>query len=192
MNDEIDRLFAQVHGIEAEIERRLGEQRGRFRYRLARGRAVFDAEQERLNRAVRAGLLRYLWETPWRHLLVAPVIYAMILPIAVLDASMTVYQWVCFPAWGIARVRRGEHVVLDRHRLSYLNAIEKLNCLYCSYANGVLSYAREVAARTEQFWCPIRHATAIRGPHGRYRDFVDYGDAAGYRDRLEGLRKKLR
>jgi N-glycosylase/DNA lyase len=73
-----------------------------------------------------------------------------------------------------------------------LNAIEKLNCVYCGYANGVLAYAREIAGRTEQYWCPLRHALRVRGPHAQYRDFVEYGDAAGYRARLEELRARLR
>jgi hypothetical protein len=192
MNDEIDRLFAQVHGIEAQIERRLDEQREQFRYRVAKGRAVFEAEARQLHRTLRASLLRYLWETPWRHLLVAPVIYAMVVPFALLDLSLTAYQHICFRAWGIGRVARRDYIVLDRHRLGYLNAIERLNCLYCSYANGLLGYAREIAGRTEQFWCPIRHATAIRGPHAHYKAFVNYGDAEGYRTRLEELRGKLR
>jgi hypothetical protein len=192
MNDEIDRLFAQVHGIEAQIEQRLDEQREQFRYRVAKGRAVFEAETGRLHRTLRASLPRYLWETPWRHLLVAPVIYAMVVPFALLDLVLTVYQHICFRAWGIARVVRRDYIVLDRHRLGYLNIIERLNCLFCSYANGLLGYAREIAGRTEQFWCPIRHATAIRGPHAHYKAFVDYGDAAGYRARLEELRTRLR
>ena len=80
----------------------------------------------------------------------------------------------------------------DRHRLAYLNGIEKLNCAYCSYANGVVSYVREVAARTEQYWCPIRHARRIPAPHSRYQLFFDYGDAERYRAELSPLRNALR
>jgi hypothetical protein len=54
----------------------------------------------------------------------------------------------------IPRVRRAEYLVVDRHHLQYLNGIERMNCLYCGYGNGVLAYAVEVAARTEQYWCP--------------------------------------
>lgn len=34
--------------------------------------------------------------------------------------------------------------------------MEKVNCVYCSYFNGLMSYLREIAGRTEQYWCPIR------------------------------------
>ena len=64
--------------------------------------------------------------------------------------------------------------------------------LYCGYANGVLTYVREVAARTEQYWCPIRHAKRTRGAHAHYREFVDYGDAEGYKRQLPALRAELK
>jgi len=191
MKQEIDRLFAQIHDAEDEIERLLETSRSQFRYRIAKGKASFDAEVAIQHKRMRTGVLRYLAQTPLRHLLAAPFIYGMLIPFMILDVSLTVYQWVCFSAWGISRVRRGPYIVMDRHRLGYLNAIEKTNCLYCSYANGLIAYAREIAGRTEQYWCPIRHATQVRGPHARYANFIDYGDAEGYRARLEELRAKL-
>jgi ElaB/YqjD/DUF883 family membrane-anchored ribosome-binding protein len=192
MNDELDRLFAQIHAIEGQIERRLDANRANFKFRLAKGRAVFDASVAQAHRRLRTGALRYVIEAPWRNIAVAPVIYAMVVPFALLDLSLTLYQWICFSAWGISRVPRGPYIVIDRHRLAYLNAIEKLNCVYCGYGNGVIAYARDIAGRTEQYWCPIRHATQLRAAHDRYKDFVDYGDAEGYRARLEALRAKLR
>jgi hypothetical protein len=192
MNDELDRLFAQMQAIEETIERRLEEHRAQFKYRLEHGKAAFDAEAREVHDLLRIGTWRYLRNTPLRQFAVAPIIYAMVLPLALVDLSFSVYQWICFTAWGIGRVSRRQHVVIDRHRLRYLNAIEKLNCVYCGYGNGVLSYAREIAGRTEQYWCPIRHATRVRGPHSRYKAFVEYGDAEGYRARLESLRSKLR
>jgi hypothetical protein len=192
MNDELDRLFAQIHSIEDTIERRLDAHRVQFKYRLTNGKAVFDSEIRRIHRGLRIGVWRYLRGAELRHIAVAPVIYAMVIPLALLDASFSVYQAICFTAWGIARVPRRQYVIIDRQRLGYLNAIEKLNCVYCGYANGVLAYVREIAGRTEQYWCPIRHATQIRGAHSRYKEFVAYGDAEGYRAQLEQLRAKMR
>ena len=97
-------------------------------------------------------------------LLTAPVIYSLIVPLAILDLWTTVYQWVCFYVYGIDRVPRRAHFVIDRHKLSYLNAIEKANCTFCSYATGLIAYVREVAARTEQYWGPIKHARALPTP----------------------------
>lgn len=111
----------------------------------------------------------------------APVIYALIVPLVLLDLFVTIYQAVCFPAYGIPKVRRGDYLVFDRYHLAYLNTLEKLNCAYCSYANGLIAYVREIAGRTEQYWCPIKHARRVIGAHPRYATFEDYGDADGYR-----------
>ena len=125
------------------------------------------------------------------HLLSAPVVYAVIFPLVLLDIAVTLYQEICFRIYGIARVRRARHVVFDRHRLAYLNGLEKLNCTYCSYANGVISYARDIAAATEQYWCPIKHAEGFVEPHSRYPEFSSYGNAEDYRARIDQLRKSL-
>ena len=75
----------------------------------------------------------------------------MVVPIALLDAWLTIYQRVCFPIYGIAPVRRSTYIVIDRQHLAYLNAVEMLNCVYCGYANGVFAYVREIAGKTEQY-----------------------------------------
>jgi hypothetical protein len=120
-----------------------------------------------------------------------PVIYSLAIPFLILDAWVTIYQWMCFPLFGIARVSRRPYFVFDRHRLDYLTAIERVHCHFCSYANGVLGYVREVAARTEKYWCPIKHARVVPDAHRHYRDFFEYGDAAAYRKGLAQVRSTL-
>ena len=124
-------------------------------------------------------------------LLTTPLIYSLIVPILLLDGWVTVYQQIYFRTHRIARVARSEYIAFDRRHLRYLNEIEVLNCLYCSYANGVIAYAREIASRTEQYWCPIKHALRIRDPHERYFQFAEYGDAEAYRAKLAEFRKQL-
>ena len=142
------------------------------------GVTAFDARAS-LGDADRASSHRRARRTAW------------FLGAALLDTWVTIYQWVCFPIYGIARVPRRHYFVIDRHKLAYLNAIEKVNCTFCSYANGLLAYVREVAARTEQYWCPIKHARPLAVPHTRYHLFFDYGDAEGYRRGLVTLRRTL-
>lgn len=123
-----------------------------------------------------------------RRVISAPFVYSLLLPIALLDAAVSFYQAVCFRLWRIPAVRRSAHLILDRHMLAYLNGQQKLNCLYCSYANGVLAYAVEIASRTEQYWCPIKHATDPVAPHPRYAAFIDYADSQGFKTRMSDLR----
>lgn len=109
-------------------------------------------------------------------ILTAPFIYAMIIPAVVLDLFTFIYQTVCFPVYGIPKVNRADYISFDRHKLPYLTSIQKVNCAYCSYFNGLISYVREVASRTEQYWCPIKHAIKKKGLHKRHKDFFEYGD----------------
>ena len=159
--------------------------------RVRRGRVWFDKELREAHRRLRQSIPAYVLGGNVLSILTAPVIYSLLLPLVLLDLWVTLYQAVCFRAWGVKRVRRRDFFVIDRHRLPYLNALEKLNCVYCGYANGVVAYVREVAARTEQYWCPIRHGRLVRGSHHRYELFVPYGDAPSYRTRLDGLRRMI-
>lgn len=138
------------------------------------------------------GLWPYLYHSRWAVMLSCPFLYACAVPFALLDLFASVYQAVCFPIYGIPRVRRGDHIVFDRVKLRYLNALERLNCFYCSYANGVAAYAGEIAARTEQHWCPIQHDRHPKAPHSRYGRFLNYGDRDAYRDRVKEVRRDFR
>jgi hypothetical protein len=120
-------------------------------------------------------------------LLTAPVIYACAIPFLLLDLAVTVYQAICFPAYGIPKVARETYLVFDRGRLAYLNYIERLGCVYCSYANGLLAYVVEIAARTEQHFCPIKHARRLVRPHPHYGNFVPYGDPRAYRKLIDHI-----
>ena len=48
----------------------------------------------------------------------------------------------------------------------------------------------KISARTEQYWCPIKHARRIKAAHERYPKFFDYGDAEAFRQGLGRLRKQ--
>jgi hypothetical protein len=187
----VQRIVERMHLAEAELAREVNAQRRHWHYRVRRGRVRFDREVRNAHRQFKQSIPTFIREGSFFNLLTAPFIYSLFLPFALLDLWVTLYQRVCFPIYGIPRVRRRAYFAIDRHRLAYLNGIEKINCTFCSYANGLIAYVGEVAARTEQFWCPIKHAHVIRGPHARYHVFFDYGDARAYRHGLVHLRKTL-
>lgn len=191
MASRLDELRLHIDHLEREIDAELQRARERWRYRIEAGRVRFGRDARLAHQQFKQRLPRFLRESQPLNIFTAPIVYSMLVPIAMLDLWISAYQLICFPAFGIARVRRSAYIVIDRHHLPYLNGVEKLNCVYCGYANGVFSYVREIAGRTEQYWCPIRHAKRTRGPHEHYRDFVDFGDAAGYRNELARLRADL-
>lgn len=184
------RLSATRREVEAEMETELAAQRERFRYSLQRGKVRFEREIRELHRRYRVGLLKYIVGARLGFILSAPLIYGLIVPLVFLDLAVTLYQHVCFRIYQIPLVRRRDYIVVDRQHLAYLNGIEKLNCIYCGYANGMIAYVREVAGRTEQFWCPIKHARRMAGPHDHVDAFFDYGDAEAYRSGLDDVRKR--
>lgn len=192
VNATIADLMQRIRTLEDELEVQFALARADLRVRVEDGKIAFEEAVRQRHRAMRARLLRYVLGARLLVVLTAPVIYALIVPFLLLDLFVAVYQAVCFPVYGIAKVRRRDYIVFDRRYLGYLNVVEKVNCAYCSYANGVIAYVREVGARTEQYWCPIKHARRLTAAHPRYADFVDYGDADAWRTESEALRRRLR
>lgn len=156
------------------------------------GRTVVQRRAAAPARGARVPLRRYLFSGDAATMMTAPMVYALTIPFLLLDASVSLYQAICFRAWGIRRVRRRDYFSVDRHRLPYLNALERANCVYCGYVNGLLAYAAEIAARTEQYWCPIQHGRPVRGAHRRVAAFAPYGDAEAYHLRLPFFRAALK
>ena len=165
MSSQIDLLVAKLHEVQAEIEVELARRREELRFHFENRRIVFEAEVLRVQRAIKTGLLQYIRNANPMVVITAPVIYSLIVPIVVLDLSVMLYQAICFPVYKIPKVRRRDYLVFDRHHLAYLNIIEKFNCAYCSYCNNAIAFVREVASRTEVYWCPIKHARRVLGPH---------------------------
>jgi len=181
MNDKINALIDRIKGLEAEVESELEEHRRQLHYTVQEKRIEFEAAVRQHHREMRTGIFRYLRTSKLISVLLSPAFYALIVPLVLLDVAVTLFQALTFPVYGITKVPREDFIVLDRHHLSYLNAIEKVNCAFCGYANGLLAYGREIAGRTEAYWCPIKHARKARGQHRRYFDFAEFGDAEAFR-----------
>lgn len=188
----IDEIATEIVRLQGELDREIFKRREALGWRLHEGLVEFEHGVVQEQRRLKLGVDAFLAGAPPATVLTAPVIYSLILPLALMDLWASAYQAICFRAYRLPRVRRCDYLVFDREALAYLNVIERLNCWFCEYANGVAAYVREIASRTEQYWCPIKHALKVTSPHKRYQAFVDYGDADGYRDRLSRLREALR
>jgi hypothetical protein len=188
MTASLDLLMEKLKSIESEIETELTKRREELRFRIENRKVVFEQGVKRLHRAFKVRSSRYFIDAnPW-IVLTAPVIYSLLVPIALADLWVMAYQAICFPVYKIPRVRRRDYLVFDRHHLAYLNTIEKINCAYCSYCSGAIAFVREVASRTEVYWCPIKHARRVLGPHPHYQGFADFGDADGFRERMAQMK----
>jgi hypothetical protein len=181
MESSIDQLIGQIKALQGEIEAELAIRRANLNYTLHSGRVRFEQEILRAHKAMRINLVRYVFNADVMHVVTAPVIYSLIIPLVLLDIFVSVYQVVCFPVYGIEKVKRSDYMIFDRYHLAYLNLLEKINCAYCSYGNGLLGYAREIAGRTEQYFCPIKHARRVVTAHEGYDGFAEFGDAETFR-----------
>lgn len=189
MNEQIDRLSQRIKELEEELEAEFKQKREVFHFTIEEKRVRFAEKVARQQRKLKIGLFRYLATAKPLNILTAPVIYTGFIPFLLFDLFLSIYQGTCFPIYGIPKVKRAEYLFFDREDLPYLNIIEKFNCFYCAYANGLAAYAREISARTEQYWCPIKHARRIKAAHSRYHDFFEYGDVEAFQKGLERLRQ---
>ena len=116
-----------------------------------------------------------------KHILSLPFIYSMIIPAIILDVFITLYHSVSFRLYNLPLIKRSSYIRIDRQKLQYLNAIERIHCMYCGYVNGLFHYATVIAAETEKYWCGIQHKKGNGFiPPAHHKDFLPYGDKKAF------------
>lgn len=191
MINRIDEIVIRIQALEAELEAEVTRRKDNLTYDFEEMRLQFEKEVVEQQKRFKMGLLKYLWTADFKSFLAAPFIYILIVPLILLDALVSIYQAICFPLFGIQKAKRGDYIVFDRAHLAYLNLFEKMNCAYCSYGNGLITFVREIAGKTEQYWCPIKHAKRMYLAHPYYKKFAQYGDASSYQEDLKRLRDEV-
>jgi hypothetical protein len=100
-------------------------------------------------------------------------IWIWLMPIVIMHVSMWLYQLIYFSIFEIPKVFFKDYLVLDRWALSKLNILQRAACLYCSYANAVAAYTKDIANLTEAYSCAIKHSVSRKGQEHQ-RDFHPY------------------
>lgn len=191
MNQHIQQLLDQITMLEDDLRNALNEQPSTIFFQIKGKRVKFEKNMQEAHRRLKLNFFRWLVTDRPQNLITGPIIYAMIIPLLVTDLFISFYQFSCFPIYGIKKVRRGDYIIFDRQHLDYLNWIEKFHCTYCAYGSGMISYVSEIIGRTEQYFCPIKHARKRLGSHDRYANFLAFGDAEDYQAKLEQYRQAL-
>ena len=191
MNDKIFQLMAKMAALEDDLRTAIHEQESKIFFEIKGKRVEFESSVKAAHNQLKTNFFRWLVTNRPQNLITGPIIYAMIIPLLMLDVCVSLYQLICFPVYGVLKVKRSDYIVFDRHQLHYLNFIEKFHCTYCEYGNGLMGYMAEILARTEEYFCPIKHARKVLGTHARYQRFLEYGDAADYAAKLEAYRVGL-
>ncbi|PKO90990.1 MAG: hypothetical protein CVU15_11300 [Betaproteobacteria bacterium HGW-Betaproteobacteria-1] len=191
MNNRVQQLLEQITALEDELRTALSEQPSSIYFQIKGKRVEFEKSVREAHSRMKTNFFRWLVIYRPLNLITGPIIYSMIIPLVIADIFISLYQFTCFPIYGIKRVRRGDYIIFDRQQLNYLNFIEKFHCTYCAYGSGMIAYISEIVARTEQYFCPIKHARKVLGTHARYARFLDFGEAEDYEAKLEEFRQQL-
>lgn len=189
MQETIRDILEKIESLNQDLRKEYDRLATKYGFSLARRKVIFLEEFRKRNKSFKVPAWRYVIPTNIRHILSIPFIYGMIIPAIILDVGVTLYMHAAFRLYRIPLVRRGDYIVYDRRFLDYLNWIQKLNCLYCSYVNGLFAYCVEIGARTERYWCPIKAASKPRFSHGWYKDFADYGNPEEWKEKFSDNEK---
>jgi hypothetical protein len=191
MNNRVQQLLEQITALEDELRTTLSEQPSSIYFQIKGKRVEFEKSVREAHSRMKTNFFRWLVIYRPLNLITGPIIYSMIVPLVIADIFISFYQFTCFPIYGIKRVQRSDYIIFDRQKLNYLNFIEKFHCTYCAYGSGMIAYISEIVARTEQYFCPIKHARKVLGTHARYARFLDFGEAEDYEAKLEEFRQQL-
>ena len=177
-------ILAKIEWLNQELREEYTRLAEKYWFSFHKRRVIFLEEFRRRNKTFKFPTWKYVLPNNIRHVLSIPFIYGVFIPAVIFDIFITLYQWITFPLYHIPRVKRTDYFIYERRFLDYLNIIQKINCLYCSYFNWLAGYAVEIGARTERYWCPIKAAHKPRFSHGWYKDFADYGNPEDWNEKI--------
>lgn len=179
--DRISQIVEEIKNKKDELFVEYEKMRKKYDFSFKNWKIVFSQKAKNIQKWFKIPLKKYLVPKSINHIISIPFIYGMIIPGIILDISLFIYQQTAFRLYRIPLVIRSEYIVFDRKHLSYLNFIQKINCLYCSYMNWLFSYAVEIWGRTEKYWCPIKAARRKKWWHDWEEFFADYWDPEGFK-----------
>lgn len=71
-------------------------------------------------------------------------IYGMIFPFVFADIVTIIFQEIICNIYGTPKVRRRDYLNFSRAKLPKINILQKIGCIYCDYANGVVAWIKAV------------------------------------------------
>jgi len=181
MKSRISEILKDIKNKRIELSKEYEKLMKKYDFSFEKRKIIFTKKAREYQKKFRVPLRKYAVPQGYKHILSIPFIYGMIIPSVILDVCLFIYQQTALRLYGIPLVKRSDYIVYDRKHLDYLNMIQKVNCIYCSYVNGLFSYAVEIAGRTEKYWCPIKAAREIKGGHNWEEYFADFGDPKGFK-----------
>lgn len=182
MRSKINNILKEIEKKKVELKKEYISLMDKYGFTFKWWKIVFNLETKKLHKTFKKSIWDTLFSARIREVLSVPFIWIMLFPALILDLMISIYMHVCFRLYKIPLVKRKDYIVFDRGLLNYLNFIQKVNCIYCSYMNWLFSYAVEIWWRTERYWCPIKHAKKAEWWHEWEKYFADYWDSKWFRE----------
>lgn len=176
VRSKINEILEQINNLKKKLILEYERVTKQYNISELKWKIVFPEKIKKYHKKFKKNVWKYVFTAKVRHILSIPFIYSIAIPVVILDIFLLIYQYTAFSLYEIPKVKRKDYIIYDRKYLDYLNIVEKLNCMYCSYVNWFFAYAVEVGWRTEKYWCPIKHYKKTKSAHSRYSSFSDYGD----------------
>ena len=196
MNSKINDILSEIDKKKQELKQEYLKIKEKYGFIIKWHKIIFNSESKKENIRQRKPILETIFTAQIREIISIPFIYSVFFPAIFLDFILFIYQQTAFRLYRIPLVKRSNYIIYDRSELDYLNGIQKINCIYCSYVNWLFWYAVEIWGRTERYWCPIKHARKNPWWHDWEKHFADYWDAKWFKqvftqieDKVENLNK---
>ncbi len=187
--NKLEDIIKKIKILENELALEMHKKGDEFYYTIRGKKVYFEESIKKKHKDFAINIIHYILNASLLNILSIPIILSCLIPAIFMDLVVSIYHSSCFRIYGIPRVNRSDYIIIDHHKLNYLNFIQKINCIYCSYFSGLIGYVQEIAFRTEQYWCPIKHSRKMAVIHSRCKDFLEYGDADAYKERYQNIRK---
>lgn len=91
--------------LENELIEELQKQEEDFSYEIRKRKVYCEENSIIQHREYVKRVLSYISDAPIKHMISAPFIWSCVVPALLMDITVSVYQWVCFPIYGIPKVK---------------------------------------------------------------------------------------
>ena len=184
MESKIKKIIEKIENLNESLQEEYKSMSDKYGFSIKKRKVIFLQKFKKRNKEFRIPTWKYAIPKNIRHIISMPFIYMMIVPAGLLDLFLIMYNRTALPLYRISPVKRSDHFIYDRQFLDYLNIIQKINCFYCSYVNGLFSFASEIGAQTERYWCPLKAAKNPKFHHSLYKEFADYGNPEEWNEKF--------
>ncbi|MEO7399959.1 MAG: hypothetical protein ABIV07_04210 [Polaromonas sp.] len=103
MNERISQILAQMAALENDLRSAVQDQESKMFFQIRGKRVEFESSVKAAHRKLKTNFFRWLVTNRPQNLITGPIIYAMIIPLMMLDLCVSFYQWSCFPIYGVTR-----------------------------------------------------------------------------------------